>query len=152
VCASLTPTGTAQVVDGGLVVNGRWHFASAIHQAQWICAAVAVLDEQGAVIDQRVALLPVDEERLSRLGRWRDERHRQRQVVPDLFVAEHRTLSFGHALAGGHAPERPDEPSYRAPLSSDSAVPLVGPVLGMARAALEHILAALSKRKPLSLS
>jgi 3-hydroxy-9,10-secoandrosta-1,3,5(10)-triene-9,17-dione monooxygenase len=43
VCASLTPTGTAQVVDGGLVVNGRWHFASAIHQAQSTCAAVAVL-------------------------------------------------------------------------------------------------------------
>jgi 3-hydroxy-9,10-secoandrosta-1,3,5(10)-triene-9,17-dione monooxygenase len=73
-------------------------------------------------------------------------------VVPDLFVPEHRTLSFGHALAGGHAPERPDEPSYRAPLSSYLAVPLVGPVLGMARAALEHILAALSKGKPLSLS
>jgi 3-hydroxy-9,10-secoandrosta-1,3,5(10)-triene-9,17-dione monooxygenase len=154
VCASLTPTGTAKVVDGGLVVNGRWHFASGIHQAQWICAAVAVLDEQGAVIDQRVALLPVGEVAIEPTWRVAGMKGTGSDsfVVADLFVPEHRTLSMGRALAGGHAPERPDEPGYRAPLSSFLAVPLTGPVLGMARAALEHTLATLAKGKPLSLS
>ena len=38
----------APAADGGLVVSGRWPFASGVTYAQWVLANVIVLDDAGA--------------------------------------------------------------------------------------------------------
>ena len=41
------PEGTAQPVEGGWLVNGRWSYASGIRHCGWTLAGVKLLDEQG---------------------------------------------------------------------------------------------------------
>ena len=43
------PEGTAQPVDGGWLVNGRWSYASGIRHCGWTLAGVKLLDEHGQV-------------------------------------------------------------------------------------------------------
>jgi alkylation response protein AidB-like acyl-CoA dehydrogenase len=44
--ASIAPTGTAAVVDGGLRVSGRWRFASGIEHAGWVLAGCIVVENE----------------------------------------------------------------------------------------------------------
>jgi alkylation response protein AidB-like acyl-CoA dehydrogenase len=44
VAGGLAPTGSAVVVDGGYRVNGRWAWASGIHQSQWVMAGCMLLE------------------------------------------------------------------------------------------------------------
>jgi len=154
VCATLTPTGTARTTEGGLLVEGSWHFASGIHHARWVIAGVQVLDQGGEAVGVELALLPVSELKVQLTwqvagmkGTGSDS-----YAAAGVLVPHHRTLSMAELFAGGHASSRPEEPRYTAALSGYLALPLLGPILGLAQAALELTHERLSKGKPLSVS
>ena len=44
VAGGLAPAGTALRVEGGFRVNGRWAWASGIHQSTWVTAGCAILE------------------------------------------------------------------------------------------------------------
>ena len=61
----------------------------------------------------------------------------------DLFVPDHRILSFfspDGAIAGHIPNEHDDEALFRTPLAGFASACIVGPLIGMAKAALAHTL------------
>ena len=43
----LAPTGTGHYVDGDMIVNGRWTFASGCDNANWLLGTVVITDNDG---------------------------------------------------------------------------------------------------------
>jgi alkylation response protein AidB-like acyl-CoA dehydrogenase len=70
-------------------------------------------------------------------------------VAKDVFVPDHHLLSWTKLVSGEQAAVL--EPAYRSPLSAILSLTLVGPMLGMTKAALELVLD-IAKKKPMSLS
>ncbi|MGB7102688.1 MAG: acyl-CoA dehydrogenase family protein, partial [Xanthobacteraceae bacterium] len=57
----------------------------------------------------------------------------------DVFVPEHRIMSVPQAIEGKYPTEMRDEAFYRSPFVAILAIILVGPILGLGRAALEFV-------------
>jgi alkylation response protein AidB-like acyl-CoA dehydrogenase len=73
-------------------------------------------------------------------------------VLDEVFVPDHRIVSFPRVLSGGYAADHPGEPLAAGTVLSFLIVTTVGPVLGMAEAALEHTLEILGKGKSIGAS
>jgi len=147
VCGQLTPTATARAVDGGYVVSGRWAWASGSHWAQWSLVSIPLPD------DLRAALVPTAE--LTLEDTWfaagMSGTASNTFVAEDVFVPEHRTFSLPGFLQGVTRSEHADEPLYRTgtyPLFLEHAAPM----LGLARAAFEHVLDTVHRGKPIAYS
>jgi alkylation response protein AidB-like acyl-CoA dehydrogenase len=57
---SLNPfAGEARRVEGGLRVTGRWPYSSGCLHAQWGVVGLRVLDEEGAIEDLGLSLIPM---------------------------------------------------------------------------------------------
>src|SRR5205814_1994039 len=67
-------------------------------------------------------------------------------VATDVFVPEHRFLPYPQAFQGQYRTEHTDEAVYRVALVPVTVLILVGSQLGIAQAALEHTIAAASRR------
>ncbi|WP_163566551.1 acyl-CoA dehydrogenase family protein [Fodinicola feengrottensis] len=150
ICLSTaTPDAAARGTDGGFVVNGKWHYASGCYQADWAVLAVPSVDESGKNVGRAFALIPIAE--LTIQDTWQVAGMRgtgsNTLVAQDVFVPDHHLLSWAALLAGAGA----DEPLYRTPLSSILALTLLGPMLGLTKAAYEIVLET-AKKKPMSLS
>lgn len=144
VCGSIMPTGTGLAREGGVMVNGEWRFASGIRHAQWVFAALPVQTEEGGVIDHAIAVMPVSA--VSVRDTWHvagmQGTGSDSFTAKDVFVPARRVLSLPRALAGGYASEH----AYATTVSSFLAVSLLpGPIIGMAKAALDHTLDVLAK-------
>ena len=62
-------------------------------------------------------------------------------VAKDVFVPEHRFLPYPAAFAGSYRTEHADEAVYRVALVPVTILILAGSQLGMAQAALDHVVA-----------
>jgi alkylation response protein AidB-like acyl-CoA dehydrogenase len=67
-------------------------------------------------------------------------------VAKDTFVPEHRFLPYPQAFQGKYRTEYSDELAYRTALVPFTILILVGSQLGVAKAALEHVIANATKR------
>lgn len=147
VCGVLTPTGTATPKDGGYLVNGRWAFASGSLHANWCTGGVIVLDRYGNEVGQDVAYMPIGE--LTIEDTWYVAGMRgtgsNTLVASDVFVPTHRFALTGH-VDGTPTPLVGQEPSDRWPLGAVLALVLVGPILGIAAAALDTVTAKADRR------
>lgn len=153
VCGQLTPSATARAVDGGFVVSGRWAWASGCHWAQWSMPAIPLVSEQGELVDLRSILIPTSE--LTIADTWfaagMSATASNTFVADEVFVPEHRTLSIFGFLQGVTRADHADEPLYRTgtyPLFLEHAAPM----LGLARAALEHVVDTVHRGKPIAYS
>ena len=139
---SLAPNGQARRVDGGYVVSGRWPWASGCLHAQWGAAAMLIVDESGDVSDVGLALMPMQE--LAIEDTWFVAGMRgtgsNTLVAADVFVPEHRFLSYPRVFQGDYGNEHKDEALYRSAFVPVTILILVGPQLGLARAALELVI------------
>ncbi|MCW2560273.1 MAG: hypothetical protein JWP55_4237 [Mycobacterium sp.] len=127
----------ARRVSGGLGVSGRWAYASGSHHATWASLGALVSDDDGNPVDAVLCLAPVAEVQLE--DTWRTVGMRgtgsNTWIGDDVFVPEHRIISMGALAAGGLTPET-DEVMYRMPFVPLATLPLLGPLLGLGRAAL----------------
>jgi alkylation response protein AidB-like acyl-CoA dehydrogenase len=147
-CASTSTTnGTARRVDGGLIVNGEWHYASGAYQADWAVLAGAALDD-----DRVVSLVPLSE--LSIKDTWHVTGMRGTGsitlVADEVFVPDSRQVPFSR-LTDDYVDEYADEPVYRTPTVSLLAILLTGPMIGLAETALAQVLAT-AQKKPMMLT
>lgn len=133
--------GTGRRVDGGLVLNGTWSFASGIDFADWEHLQVFIPKEQGPP-DHRFVLAPKsdftieDDWFVSGLSATASKS----VVFKDVFVPEHRVLNT-QLIMGGPSPGSAVNPNplYRVPPWSVGTKVFAGPTLGIARGALDLI-------------
>lgn len=152
VCGVLSPTATSRKVDGGLVVTGRWGFASGCLHSQWAGLGVPIVNEDGEPIDQGMALIPMNE--LSVEDTWYVAGMRgtgsNTLVADEVFVPDHRILSVTRAIGGDYPTEHQDESLYRSALVPVLALVLIAPQVGLAKQALEIVKASLAKGRGIS--
>lgn len=55
------PTGTAEAVDAGYIVNGRWAFASGIRHSQWLSAGTLVVKDGEPTGEYLTVVFPTSE-------------------------------------------------------------------------------------------
>src|ERR1700751_3656655 len=144
VCISgvLNPTATAKKVDGGYRVTGQWHYLSGGWHAQWGGLGMPIVDEAGEAIDQGFALFPMAD--LEKVDTWFVAGMKSSGSISlkadDVFVPDYRVLSATRAIEGHYPTEmRDQEPLCRAPYIPTLAIILVGPILGLGRAALDFV-------------
>lgn len=142
----LAPTSSAESVDGGIVLNGQWGYASGVNHCDWasLCYPSASPDDPG----MQLALAPIGD--LTVEDTWHVSGMRgtgsNTIVARDLFIPSHRLRPVAPLFAGEEsATER--EPNQRVSLAGILPLSLVGPQLGQAMAALEFVLESAPKRR-----
>jgi alkylation response protein AidB-like acyl-CoA dehydrogenase len=138
----LNPTATATKVPGGFRVTGTWHYNSGGWHAQWAVLGMPIVDDAGATIDQGLALIPMAD--LERVDTWFVAGMRSSGSIclksNEAFVPDHRVLSVPRAIEGEYPTEmRNNEALYRSAFVPILALILVGPILGLGRAALDFV-------------
>ena len=147
----LAPTAQAVKVDGGWRITGRWYYNSGSWHATWAVLGIPITDESGEVKDQGVCLIPAADMTVE--DTWfvagMKSSGSNCLVADDVFVPAHRVMSVPPAIEGHYGTEHTDEVLYRSALVPILALVLVGPQLGMGRAALE-LVRSKAARKPIS--
>lgn len=148
----ISPTATTRRVEGGWRVTGRWYWNSGSWHATWAQLGIPITDEAGEVVDQGMALVPRTD--LGLEDTWFVVGMRGSGsnclIAEDVFVPEHRVMRVPPALGGEYPTEHGDtETFYRSALIPVLSLVLVGPQLGMGRAALELVTSKAAK-KPIS--
>jgi alkylation response protein AidB-like acyl-CoA dehydrogenase len=152
VCGVFAPTSTTRAADSGLVVTGRWGFASGCLHADWALLGVPVVDESGAQVDQGLALVPMGEVRIEDTWHVAGMKGTASNtiVAEDVFVPSHRILSLPQAVEGKVPTSNIDRALYRSAFVPVASLILVGPQLGLAKGALQLVLDSLAKGKGIS--
>ncbi|WP_314615058.1 3-hydroxy-9,10-secoandrosta-1,3,5(10)-triene-9,17-dione monooxygenase oxygenase subunit [Streptomyces stackebrandtii] len=140
IASSYAPTGKATAVAGGFRLSGRWHFSSGCDHVQWALLGCLVPDADGNPVDMRTFLIPRSDYRVDDV--WDTVGLRgsgsNDVVVEDVFVPDHRALSFGPVTAlkvPGH--ELNQEPLYRLPYAGVFTTTITTPIVGIAEGAYE---------------
>jgi 3-hydroxy-9,10-secoandrosta-1,3,5(10)-triene-9,17-dione monooxygenase len=143
VAAVATPSAKSRAVDGGLIVSGRWAYASGSTHSQWFVGGVAT--EDGGPM---LALMPTSD--LAIEDTWFVAGVRgsaSRTVIADeLFVPSHRLVPSGPLLHGGFLDQHGDEPLYRTVPAMVFILSILGPLVGIVENAMEHLVEQSSKR------
>jgi 3-hydroxy-9,10-secoandrosta-1,3,5(10)-triene-9,17-dione monooxygenase len=148
--ASSFPTqgGTGRYVEGGLVLNGIWSFASGIDFVDWENLQCFIPKPDGPP-DHRFVLVPRSDFTIE--DDWRSAglaaTGSKSIVFKDVFVPAHRVLDT-RLIGGGPSPGSAVNPHalYKIPPWSVGTKVFSGPALGIARGALELIIAEMSAR------
>jgi alkylation response protein AidB-like acyl-CoA dehydrogenase len=139
VAGVLAPSPDIEKVDGGYVVSGRWPWSSGCLHSNWALAGVLQLGPDGVPIDLGMAFMPMSE--LTIEDTWFVAGMKgtgSNTIVADrVFVPDHRYMSVPPAINGTYPTEHTDEALYRSALVPVLALILVGPLLGLGRAALK---------------
>lgn len=149
VCGTLSPSGMAAPVEGGVVVNGKWGFISGAHHAHWQ-EIIAILVPQDGEPYPIMALVPIED--LLIVDDWQTSGLRGTgsvsTVAKDLFIPQERILPLPVVLQGQTASRRnAGSPVYRAPLLPVAAASSAGTMVGMVKGARDAFLSRLPDRK-----
>jgi len=142
VCGSLAPVGTAVAVEGGVRLSGRWGYVSGSLHAQWAVLGFNLVDETGAVIEGALAPVPAADYTVSDTWFTAGMRGSGSNTLSaeDVFVPWHRVVPRARLDAGDYPTEHKDEITYRSGFYPTHTMGLIGPLLGLGRAALDHVL------------
>lgn len=137
----LQANGVATRVPGGYRLTGKWFYASGVWHSTHASLGCVMHNEQGEVIDQGMAL--VRREDFEVVDMWHVAGLRASGsnciVANDVFVPEDRMIGALRQITGDYIHDQPDAPLYRAALFPLLALVLVGPQLGLGRAALQLV-------------
>jgi alkylation response protein AidB-like acyl-CoA dehydrogenase len=142
------PSPATRRVAGGIVLSGKWFTSSGILHADWAIVGAVEHDANGAFVAQYLALIPISE--VSVEDTWFTAGMRASGsnciIAKDVFVPDHRLMNILEAIEVKYPTEYKDESAYRAGFMPVSALILVGPQLGMGRAALKYVIEKASHR------
>jgi 3-hydroxy-9,10-secoandrosta-1,3,5(10)-triene-9,17-dione monooxygenase len=133
--------GSARRVDGGVRISGRWSYASGAHHADWASLAAVVVDESQEPVDAMFCVVPAKQLRLEKTWYTLGMRGTGSDtwVADDVFVPDHRTIPMS-AIADETPRVADNESMFRLPFSTVATLVLVGPLLGIGRAALKLVI------------
>ncbi|SDI49931.1 Acyl-CoA dehydrogenase [Paraburkholderia steynii] len=144
----LSPAGTGRRTDGGVRVTGKWYFASGSLHANWGMVGFTEVGVNDEPLGQYLALIPVEEMTIE--DTWFTVGMRGSGsncfVAQDVYVPDHRILSVASALEGDYPTPFKNEPVYQTSFIPAATIVLAGPQLGLARAALRHVIETAGKR------
>ena len=152
VAGTINPTGRAVAVPGGHRVTGRWGYGSAIEHSAWVFGNCVVHDERGpqpgpdGAPQMRLCLFPRAEVEVIdtwHVGGLRGTGSHDFQVR-DRFVPEERTLPLRDFTP---VPTQPGA-LYAMPMPTVFASILPAILLGIARAAIDALVALAAGRTP----
>ncbi|EEP69897.1 acyl-CoA dehydrogenase [Micromonospora sp. ATCC 39149] len=149
VCGTNSVGGTAVPTDGGIVVNGSWHFISGAHHAQWQEIAVVVL-RPDAEPEPIMALAPIGS--LEIVDDWYttglSATGSVTTVARDLFVPTSHIIPMSAAMIPqGLSQGNADSPVWQTPAALNAAASGVGAAVGVAKAARDEFFDRLPGRK-----
>lgn len=134
--APLAPTGKAEKVDGGYLVNGRWEWATGINHADWVM--VSCIEATG--IGPRFCIARIEDVEVQDV--WRTAgmaaTGSNTVVIRGLFIPEHMTIAAWQlklAASPGEALHPRSTVVY--PMSACLALVAATPALGAIEAAVE---------------
>jgi alkylation response protein AidB-like acyl-CoA dehydrogenase len=141
---------TAKLADGGVILSGRWRYASGVDIASWIGLLVSLPTQNGDSPEMHVALVPQESFSIDHSS-WHVLGTRgtgSKDIsLPPTFVPNYRWESWNHLQAGGKHPTCPnDEPVYEYPLNSVFAMSILAPTLGVASAVAEEFCSVIKTR------
>jgi 3-hydroxy-9,10-secoandrosta-1,3,5(10)-triene-9,17-dione monooxygenase len=123
-------------VEGGVLVSGRWPYASGSPHASWASIGVLVTDDAHQP-EPYWCIVPASAVRLE--DTWHSVGMRgtgsNTWVGEDVFVPSHRMISLT-GLVDGTLPSTIDDPRDRLTFVPLAMLDLFGPILGMGRGAL----------------
>lgn len=151
VCSVLSPTAMAEPAEGGLTINGRWHFVSGARHSQWQVVMAMAPTPDGADHWPVIAMVPMSQLRIE------DDWHTMglrgtgsvSTVAQNVFVPGDRVLPLPVVLQGGSGSEiNPASASgvYRTPLLVSGCNVFAGTAIGLARECLDTFLARLDHK------
>jgi alkylation response protein AidB-like acyl-CoA dehydrogenase len=150
-CVSYTPTGTAQLVDGGFLLHGRWQFVSNVDNSKWIIVGALIPTVDSATPPAPGFLLVpksdwVVEDNWFVTGQS-GTGSKTILIEKPVFVPSHRMVMVAQ-VASGTAPGTAVNTNriYRVPMLSALPVCLVSPLLGTALGAVEEFVNLCSSR------
>jgi 3-hydroxy-9,10-secoandrosta-1,3,5(10)-triene-9,17-dione monooxygenase len=140
ISSSYAPTGKAAKVDGGHQVSGRWSFSSGCDHASWVLLGQIVTDADNRPTDFRTFLLPSSDYTIEDVWDTVGLRGTGSNdiVVSDVFVPEHRSLSFidvSKLVVPGQ--DLNPAPLFRLPYGSVFPYSITTPIIGMATGAYQ---------------
>jgi alkylation response protein AidB-like acyl-CoA dehydrogenase len=149
ICGTLSPSAMAFPADGGVVVNGRWHFISGAHHADWQVVIAVQVPSEGEPYPI-MALVPMSD--LLIVDDWHTFGLKATgsvsTVAKDLFIPQDRILPLPAVLQGRHASTtNAGSAIYRSPLLPVASASSVGTVIGLGRAARDAFVRRLPDRK-----
>lgn len=144
----IAPSAQTRRVEGGLIVSGKWFWASGSLHATWGMLGVLEHDAKGKPAGQFLAFVPMSE--LTIQYTWYASGMKGTGsnclVAEEVFIPDHRLLSLEAAVNGRYLTSHRDESLYRSAFIPVVVLSLVGPQLGLARAALKHVIGAAGER------
>jgi len=148
----LATTSDAVATEGGYRVTGRWTYGTGSREAEWSLLGVPLKNDAGDIIDAALALIPTAE--LTFEDDWffagMKATASVTQKADDVFVPSHRIFRLTAAVEGEY-PGGNGDAVYHTMFVPSLFMNLVGPQLGMARAALDFVIAA-SETKSIAFS
>jgi alkylation response protein AidB-like acyl-CoA dehydrogenase len=128
-------------VEGGIVLGGRWRYASGVDISDWLGLLVNI-PGSGEVPAPHVVLVPQSEFAIDHSS-WRVMGMRgtgsKNIALSKAFIPSHRFLSWAELQAGNKHPTCPNtEPVYEFPLNTANAMSVLAPTLGVASACSEE--------------
>lgn len=137
----LATTSDAVPVDDGYRVTGKWGYGTGSMHATWSLLGIPIKNEAGEVVDAGLALIPISD--LSYEDNWYVAGMKSTasvtQIAEDVFVPRHRVFPLTAAVEGGYLGDNP-EASYQTVFVPSLFMKLIGPHLGMGRAALDFVI------------
>jgi alkylation response protein AidB-like acyl-CoA dehydrogenase len=138
VCGVLSPTAEARPVEGGVVVNGAWHFISGARHSLWQVIIAMAPTPDGASMWPVMAVVPLSD--LQLVDDWNTMGLRGTgsvtTVAQDVFVPADRVLPMVAVLQEQFASQlNANSPVYRSPMMATGCTTFTGTAIGMAKAA-----------------
>ncbi|MGP3533224.1 acyl-CoA dehydrogenase family protein [Microbacterium sp. RD1] len=137
----LATTSDSERVEGGYRVTGKWGYGTGSTHADWSLLGVPLKNDAGEVVDAGLALIPTSE--LGVEDNWYVAGMKSTasvmQIAEDVFVPEHRIFPLTAAVEGDYLSDY-DDLTYQTVFVPSLFMKLIGPHLGMGRAALDYVI------------
>lgn len=149
VCGTLSPSATATVTDGGVILNGTWGFQTGALHAHWQEIVAVQIGPEGPQMPV-IGLVPLSD--LQIVDDWHTAGLKGTgsvsTVADQVFVPQERILPLPAILEGQSASVRNASSAiYNGPLLPVASASSVGTVLGMARGMWDAFFERLPNRK-----
>ncbi|NMD55762.1 MULTISPECIES: 3-hydroxy-9,10-secoandrosta-1,3,5(10)-triene-9,17-dione monooxygenase oxygenase subunit [Tsukamurella] len=139
ISSSYAPMGKSEIVEGGYRLSGKWSFSSGCDHGTWALLGGPAFKD-GKPVDFLTYLVPISDYTINDVWRTVGLRGTGSNdiVVDDVFVPEHRALSFQLvSKCKGPGQEVNTSPLYKMPFGSVHPSTITAPIIGMAQGAYD---------------